>query len=159
MKPPSPCTGSSTTHATVDGSTSVLNSCSRAAIASPEEPSAVGIRSRRAIDLGRERPEPSLYGLHLARHRHGEQRAAVERALERDDRWAAGRRAGDLDRVLDRFRARVDEHRALLAAAARRELGESPAHADVRLVDPDDEALVQARSACSLHGSTTAGCR
>ena len=65
-------------------------------------------------------------------------------ALSNDDhRGAAGRRARDLHRVLDRLGARVDEDRALLAAAARRELGEPPADLDVRLVDADHEALVE----------------
>ena len=39
--------------------------------------------------------------------------------------------------------AGVHEDRALLAAAARRELGEAPADLDVRLVDADHEALVE----------------
>ncbi len=37
----------------------------------------------------------------------------------------------------------VDEDRPLLAAAARRELREALADLDVRLVDPDHEALVE----------------
>ena len=77
----------------------------------------------------------------------------MERVLERHDRWAAGGRAGDLDRILDRFGARVDEHRALLAGAAGRELGESAAHLDVRLVGADDEALVEVLLGLLLHGS------
>ena len=48
--------------------------------------SAVGIRSRHAVDLGREGTEALLVGVHLAGHRHGEERAAVERVLERHDR-------------------------------------------------------------------------
>jgi hypothetical protein len=78
----------------------------------------------------------------------------VEAAVEDDDRGPAGGRAGDLDRVLDRFRAAVQQDRLLgwvvvgpgrayAAPAARRELGEPPADLDVRLVAPDHEALIQ----------------
>ena len=103
----------------------------------------VRVRRRRAVDLGRERAESRLVRLHLARHRHREQRPPVERVVEGDDRLATSRPARDLDRVLDRFGAGVHEDRALLAAAARRELGEPATHLDVRLVDADHEALVQ----------------
>ena len=63
--------------------------------------------------------------------------------VEDDDRGPAGRGARDLDRVLDRLRAGVDEDRPLLLARARRELREPAADLDVRLVHPDHEALVQ----------------
>jgi hypothetical protein len=53
-----------------------------------------------------------------------------------------GRGARDLDRVLDRLRARVDQQRLRLGVA-RPELVEAPADLDVRLVHPDHEALVQ----------------
>ena len=56
---------------------------------------------------------------------------------------AAGRGAGDLDRVLDRLGAGVEEQRLLLLARARRQLAEAPADVDVWLVGPDHEALVQ----------------
>jgi hypothetical protein len=42
------------------------------------------------------------------RHRHGQDRAAVEGAVEDDDARAPGRGARDLDRVLDGLGARVD---------------------------------------------------
>ena len=67
----------------------------------------------------------------------------MEGVVEDDHRGTAGRRARDLDGVLDRLGARVHEDRALLAAAARRQLGEPAADLDVRLVDADHEALVQ----------------
>ena len=67
----------------------------------------------------------------------------MERVVEDDDSLAAGRGARDLDGVLDRLRARVDEHRALLPGSARRELREAAAHLHVRLVRPHDGALVQ----------------
>ena len=67
----------------------------------------------------------------------------MEGAVEDDDRLAPGGGAGDLDRVLDRLGARVQKQALLLAAAARRELGEPTADLDVGLVHPDHEALVQ----------------
>ena len=97
---------------------------------------------RRAVDLGRERAEPALVRRDLAGQRHRQQRAPVERALERDHRRAAGRRARDLDRVLDALGARVQQH-ALVLAAAGIELRQPPADLDVGLVHADHEALVQ----------------
>ena len=67
----------------------------------------------------------------------------MERAVEDDHCGPAGRSARDLDRVLDRLCAGVDEHRPLRFACTRRELGELPAHLDVGLVHPDHEALVE----------------
>ncbi len=67
----------------------------------------------------------------------------MEGVVERDDGGASGCPAGDLHRVLDRLGARVHEDRALLPAAARRELRQPLADLDVRLVDADHEALVQ----------------
>ena len=67
----------------------------------------------------------------------------MEGVVEDDDRRSAGGGARDLDRVLDRLGAGVDEQGLLLVAAARRELGEPPADVDVRLVHADHEALVQ----------------
>ena len=63
--------------------------------------------------------------------------------LEHDDGRAAGVGARDLDRVLERLGAGVDEQRLLLRATARGDLGEAAAHVDVRLVHADDEALVE----------------
>ena len=57
-------------------------------------------------------------------------------------RGAAGRRACDLHGVLDRLCARV-EQQALRRGVAGPELVQPPAHLDVRLVDPDHEALVE----------------
>ncbi len=103
---------------------------------------AVRVRARRAVDLGRERPEPALV-CDLRRHRHRQERPAVERVVEDDHGGPAGRGPRDLDGVLDRLRARVEENRALLLPRARGELGEPAADLDVRLVHPDHEALVQ----------------
>ena len=104
---------------------------------------AIRIRGGCAVDLGRERAETCLVRLHLARHRHREQRAAVEGVVEGDHRRSTRRPARDLHCVLDRLGSRVDEDRALLAATARRELGQAPADLDVRLVRADHEALVE----------------
>ena len=103
---------------------------------------AVRIRAGRAVDLGGERAEALLVD-ELRRHRHRQQRPPVEGVLEHDHRRAARRRARDLHGVLDPLRTGVDEDRALLARAARRELGEPLAHLDVRLVRADHEALVE----------------
>jgi hypothetical protein len=66
--------------------------------------SPVRIRAGRTVDLRRERPE-ALPVDELARHRHRQERPAVERVVEDDDRRPPCRRAGDLDGVLDRLRA------------------------------------------------------
>ena len=104
---------------------------------------AVRIRSGGAVDLPGEGTEPRLVGAHLARHRHRQERPPVEAVLEDDDRGPAGRGARDLDGVLDRLCAGVDEDRLLALAGAGRVLGEPPADLDVRLVGADHEALVQ----------------
>ena len=101
------------------------------------------IRRGRAVDLGRERAEALLVRHDLRGHRHREQRAAVEGVVEDDDRGPPGRDARDLDGVLDRLGARVQQDRLLVVATAGRELGEPAADLDVRLVHPDHEALVQ----------------
>ena len=104
---------------------------------------AEGIRGGGAVHLGRERPESLLVRDDLRGHRHREQRPAVERVVEDDHRRAAGRHARDLDGVLDRLGARVQEQRLLVGTAAGRQFGEPPAHLDVRLVHADHRALVQ----------------
>ena len=68
----------------------------------------------------------------------------MEGAAEDEDGGAAGRRARDLDRVLDGLRAAVrGAELSLVGAPTGRELGEQAAHLDVGLVHPDHEALVQ----------------
>ena len=67
----------------------------------------------------------------------------MERVVEDEHRGAAGGGARDLDRVLDRLGAGVDEQALLLGAGARRQLAEPPADLDVRLVEADHHALVQ----------------
>ena len=97
----------------------------------------------RAVDLGGERPEARLVRVHLARHRHRQQRPPVERLVEHDHGGPAGCRARDLHGVLHRLGTRVDEDRLLVRADARRQLREQPARLDVRLVDADHEALME----------------
>ena len=67
----------------------------------------------------------------------------MEAVLEDDDGGPSGRGACDLDRVLDRLGAGVDEDRLLRLAGAGRVVGEPPADLDVGLVGADHEALVQ----------------
>ena len=80
-----------------------------------------------------------------------EQRPSVERVIEDDDGRAAGRGPRDLDGVLDRLGAGVQEDALLVGPRARRQLGEPPADLDVRLVDPDHEALVEVRVDLLVH--------
>ena len=102
---------------------------------------AIRIRRRRTVHVGRERAEALLVD-ELRRHCHGQVRAAVKRAVEDDDAGAAGRCAGDLDRVLDRLCARVHEQR-LRRGLAGPDLVELLGDRDVGLVRPDHEALME----------------
>ena len=104
---------------------------------------AIFVGRRREVDLRSERAEAELVGHHLAGHGHREEGPAVKASVERDDRRPARRHAGDLDRVLDRLGAGVDEDRLLLGAPAGRQLGQAPADVDVRLVEADHDALVE----------------
>ncbi len=117
---------------------------------------AVRIRPAGAVHLGGERTEPFLVDL-LVRHRHRQQRAAVERVFEDDDSGLPGRGAGDLDGVLDRLGTAVQEQALLIVAGARRQPGEPAADFDVRLVDPDHEALVEVRVDLLVHGRDRSG--
>ncbi len=104
---------------------------------------AVRVRRRHTVDLGREGAEARLVRLHLAGHRHRQQRATVKGVVEHDHGRPARERARDLHGVLVGLGTGVEEDRLLLAPGARRRLGEPPAHLDVRLVHPDHEALVE----------------
>ena len=68
-------------------------------------------RDREPVDLRRERPEAILVGRGLAGQAERQQGAAVEAGVERQHRRAAGGPAGDLDGVLDRLGARVEQRR------------------------------------------------
>ena len=101
---------------------------------------AIRIRRRRPVDLGRKRPHAALVD-ELGGQAHRQQRAAVEAAVEGDHRVAARVVAGDLDRVLDRLGARVDQQRLLLVVAGS-ELAQQAAHLEIRVVGGDREAGV-----------------
>ena len=119
---------------------------SRTSARARREPSArrapVRVRVRRAVDLRSERPEPRLVRVRLRRHRQRKQRPAVERPLERDHRLPPGVQARELDRVLDRLGARVEERRARLARD-RHERAEPLGELDVQLVRDDREVGVE----------------
>jgi hypothetical protein len=66
----------------------------------------------------------------------------VERVVERDHGGPSGRDARDLDRILDRFGAGVDQERLRRRLTGPR-LVQQAANLDVGLVDPDHEALVK----------------
>ena len=66
----------------------------------------------------------------------------MEGAVEDDHAGTAGGRARDLDGVLDRLGAGVDEQR-LRRALSGPDLVELLGDGDVRLVHPDHEALVE----------------
>src|SRR5439155_24798017 len=78
----------------------------------------------------------------LRGHRHREVRAAVERAVEHDNPGAPGRGSRDLDGVLDRLGAGVQQE-GLRRRLAGPQLVEPLRDRDVRLVGADHEALVQ----------------
>ena len=99
---------------------------------------AVVVRERRAVDLRRERAHPRLVRVHLGRHRHREHRPAVEAGVERDHGGTAGRDARDLDGVLDRLGAGVEERRPR-RAGERDDPAEPLCELDVRRVGHDRE--------------------
>ncbi len=71
--------------------------------------------------------------------------------VEHDDRLPPGRLASDLDSVLHRFGARVEQRRPLLEVA-RRQRVELLADVDVHLVRGDHEARVGEQLDLALHG-------
>ena len=109
----------------------------------------VGVRIRRAVDLGRERPHPDLVRVGLRGHRQREQRPPVEAALVRDHGGTAGVQARELDRVLDRLRPGVEERRAG-RAGDRDERAQPLGEGDVRLVR--DDRVVRVEEALGLLG-------
>ena len=90
------------------------------------------IRERRDVHLGKERAVAAAVGRLRRRERGGAGRPPVETAAEDDDRLAAGRLTGQLDRGLYRFRAAVAEDDRI--EAGRRDGGERLGERDVRLV-------------------------
>ena len=93
------------------------------------------------MHVGGEWSEPELVGHRFERHRHREVRASVISVVEHPDARAAGVLACDLDRVLDGFGARVDEHR-LFGEVTRGVLREQFGDANVSLVGRDCEHRV-----------------
>ena len=145
--PPSPCTGSMTTQATFSAPicfssrSTACASASRAGVLGAGGP-AERVGHRQPVDLGGERPERVLVRHRLRGQRHRQVGPAVVRVVEDDDRGAAGVGAGDLDGVLHRLGAGVEQRRLLLVVA-----GGDPrqrlAHGDVALVGRDHEAGVR----------------
>ncbi len=111
---------------------------------------AVRARERHAVDLGRERPEPRLVRVRLRGEAERKQRAAVEAAVERDHGRALRVRARELDRVLDRLGAGVEEGDARLAGD-RHEVDEALREPDVVLVRDDREVRVREPRRLLLH--------
>ncbi len=103
---------------------------------------AIGVRERDAIDLGRERAETGLVRMGLRGESQREHRPAVERALECDHGVTAGVRASELDGVLDRLGACVEEGR-LGGAGERREREQPFGQLRVHLVRHDSEVRVR----------------
>ena len=119
-KPPSPRTGSTITAAIVAGSAYFLKCSSMASTHATLQSgylqvvgAAVAVRVGHPHNLADHRRESPLIGIDLARERHRQQRAAVERVLEAQHGGPAGRMPRDLDGILDRFGAAVEEHRFL----------------------------------------------
>ena len=108
----------------------------------PSRRPAIVLCERHAIDLGRERAEARLVRVRLRRQGHGQQRPAVEAALECDHRRPLGVRARELDRVLDRLGAGVEE-RGLRRARERGHCHEPLRQRDVELVRNDREVGVR----------------
>ena len=66
MKPPSPCTGSSTTQATDFGSIAARNSSSSASMAASDETPRYGYGAGTRYTSGANGPKPFLYGITFA---------------------------------------------------------------------------------------------
>ena len=107
---------------------------------------------RHAVDLGRERAEPGLVRMRLRRQR--ERHAACGRGSAPSNAMIAGRprvRARELDGVLDRLRAGVEERR-LRGAAERRDREQPLGERDVDLVRDHREVGVEEARGLLLHG-------
>ena len=102
----------------------------------------VGVRVGSPVHLGSERAEAGLVGMLLGGQRHRHQGAAVEGAVEADHGRAAGGQLRDLDRVLDRLGAGVEE-RGLLGAGDGRPFEQPLGQLDVGLVRHHREVGVQ----------------
>src|SRR5258708_13212839 len=67
----------------------------------------VRIRKRNPVDIARERLEPSLIRMPLARQGHRQQRAAMETVFETNHCWPLRVRTRNLDAVFDGFSPRA----------------------------------------------------
>ena len=103
--------------------------------------STIGVGEPRVVNLGRRRSEPLAQRLVAAVERDAEQRAPVEAVVESHHRLPTRVAAGELDRVLDRLRAAVEED-GLLRPRAGDEIDQPPADLHVPLVRRDVEARV-----------------
>ncbi len=140
-KPPSPWTGSKTIAATCSAATLVENASLDPAKGGLGVGASIRVGERHAVDLGRERAQARLVRVGLRRQRHRHQRPSVERSVERDHGRTARRRPRDLDGVLDRLGARVEE-RDPNVATDRREGAEALGELDVHLVGQHREVGV-----------------
>jgi hypothetical protein len=151
MKPPSPITGSITAHASDAGFTLLARKRAKSAM-----PRATNVLLRhaaraaqrvgdgKAVDLGSERAEAVAVRRGLGGEREREQRAPVEAGIERQHRGPPGGAARDLDRVLDRLGAAVEERGARLARdrrdpaqrARQRHVGLVRRHHEARVLEP-----------------------
>jgi hypothetical protein len=112
---------------------------------------AVVLRERDAVDVRRERAEAGLVRMGLGREGQRQQRASVEAALECDHRRSLRVRASELDGVLDRLGAGVEE-RGFHRAGDRRGRDEALGERDVELVRHDREVGVEEARGLLLHG-------
>src|SRR6185295_7230460 len=80
----------------------------------------IGVRETRAVDLGGRRAEALAQGLVAAVEGEAEERAAVKAVVERDHRPPPRVAARELDRVLDRLGAAIEEDGLLGAGAGDR---------------------------------------
>ena len=130
MNPPSPWIGSMITAATLSSPTCVwirvlidVERLGLARLGAARPAQRVG--HRHPVDLAGERAEALLVRHVLGGQRHRQVGAAVVGVVERDHRLPPGVVAGDLDRVLDRLGARVEQRGALLVGARRRRASSS----------------------------------
>ena len=110
------------------------------AVLGPGQP-AVGVGDGDPVDLGGEGAEAVLVGHVLRGQRHRQVRTAVVAVVEDDDRLAAGVRPGDLDGVLHRLGAGV-EQRPLLGVVTGGDACQLLADLDVGLVRRDHHTRV-----------------
>ena len=112
---------------------------------------AIAIREWDAINLAGKGRETGFVGMGFAGERERHHGAAVEGVFEGDDRRALCVGAGDLDRVLDGFRATVYEQ-SFLGELAGRDFVHALGEPDVAFVGRDLDAGVEEFVELSMHG-------